>query len=74
MKKIFKDINPGIIRLLIVGTIPAAWWIGTTLAKIDQNFRPVEDVYKYALVFGTPMYWICILIGLWIYRGFKQNE
>lgn len=65
----FKDLKKGVKRAIFAGTIPAAFILGWIIrGRIDF------DSLLLAIVFGIPIYWVIVLIGVWVYDGFKEDK
>ncbi len=74
MIKYFKSINPGIKRLIIIGTFIGASLIGALFELGSSSHFDNFDFVIETIYIGIPVYWAIVFSGLWIYQGFEQNK
>lgn len=65
----FKKLPEGVKRAIIVG-YPALLIIVIFILIGNTN---TVDAFLTAIVFVTPIYWICAFAGIWIYEGFNKS-
>ena len=70
--KNFKKLSTGVKRAIIAGTIPGAMIIASIIGALDSYSSDGVDFLAYSIIFGAPLYWIIVFIGLWIYDGFSK--
>ena len=69
MIRAFKNLSEGIRRALIAGTLIGPFIIAFPLwAGIGGQY------IAFVVVFGIPLYWLSVLIGIWIYGGFRKGN
>lgn len=74
MFKKFNELKKGVKRAIIVGTIPGAMILGGTFGAFNERFYDIGEFFGYSIFPGIPFYWISVLIGVWVYDGFKENN
>ncbi|MBX7077457.1 MAG: hypothetical protein K1X33_09125 [Methanobacteriaceae archaeon] len=70
----FKQLNKGVIRLLIVGWAIIPMLIAGYISSINSDYGFNDDDYVGTFIIFFILYWFIIRIVLWIYDGFKENE
>jgi hypothetical protein len=69
MIRAFKKLSEGVRRALIAGTLIGPFIIAAPLwAGIGGKYL------AFVIVFGIPLYWLSVFIGIWIYSGFKKGN
>lgn len=68
----FKQLKTGVKRAIITGTIPGAMILGGIIGAINEQYFRGDDFIAYSIFLGIPLYWISVLLGIWIYDGFKN--
>ena len=71
MLKTFKELPLGYNRLIIVGWIFLPLLFASIGASL--NDQEPEQIFFNIMVFGIPIYYILARLGIWIYKGFKNQ-
>jgi fucose permease len=62
----FKALPKGVQRAIIVASLIVPFIAGRIMDKYDW--------VGVGLVICTPIYWVLIFAGIWIYEGFKTDK
>jgi|LakMenEpi03Aug12_release.lakeMendotaPanAssembly.Ray.scaffolds.fasta_scaffold2832182_1 membrane protein DedA with SNARE-associated domain len=73
MIKVFKNLQKGIQRSIIVGAIIFTILLGGILNLSDRG-RITDEFLLYIIIIALPTTVVLLFAGLWIYSGFKDDK
>jgi len=68
----FKNLPKGVKRLLIAGTAIVPFFFGIIITKIEYGEFDGEYFLFSSVMPGIILYWFFVMIGIWVYEGFKN--